>query len=483
MERAVDVILKAVKKQEHILIFGDYDADGIAGSVVLFRFLREFTNKVDFFVPSRINHGYGLTMKALKEISIDKYSLVITVDCGMDAICEGNYLRSKGIDLVVTDHHEVSALLPPAVAIINPKLDDSYPFKDLAGCGVAFKIVEALAEALGVEKRDYLTPLLPYVALGTIADSMKLVGENRFLVKYGLKFIKKSKPLVFLISNLGLNVDNVSVEDIAFYVAPRINAPGRMESADVSFRFLMEDETVNLNRLLFEIESINSKRQREQQRIISRIGPIEEGFYYIYDENLHPGVVSVVASRISHTYRKPTFVISLIGDFGRGSARVSKNFKGLYDIFKKVGSCLLTWGGHDSAVGFTIKREMVETLRMRLLDELVYLEEVENRLVDGVIRFEDIDAKFVRDLVRLQPFGEGFDEPLFMFEKVEVRNVWKEGRKRRVLLLQDLIAVEGIVEGDLEVICGFYDIVGTPYIEDSDGRKKIVIKVKDAKRL
>lgn len=481
MERAVDRIVRAIKKRENILIFGDYDVDGLTSATILFRFLRELTDRVEVFIPHRLNHGYGLTVSALKDLDLSKYSLIITVDCGTNAFYEANLIKSKGIDLIVTDHHEVCALIPPALAIINPKLDDSYPFRDLAGCGVAFKLVEALVDALNLNGRSILTGFLPYTAIGTIADSMRLVGENRFFVKYGLKFIRESVPLSYLVDRLGI-VGNIGVEDVSYYLAPRINAPGRMDSAVVSFEFLVEDDPERLGILLERIEEINSKRQREQSRIFSKLGPTEDDFYYIYGEDIHPGLVGIIAGRLSSTYRKPAFVISVLDEYARGSARVNKDFEGLYDVFKRVSRYLVTWGGHENAVGFTLRSRDLENLRDNLRREIGAIRRRDFGVVDAIARFEDMDVKFARDLMRLQPFGEGFEEPVFLFERVEVRNISREGWRRRVKLMQDLIVIDGILDGDLDISQGLYDIVGSPYIEDDGRIKRLVIKVKDAKR-
>ncbi len=482
MEKAVDRIVKAIKRRESILIFGDYDVDGLTSTTILFRFLRDLTDRVEVFIPHRLNHGYGLTVKALGEIDLSRYSLIITVDCGTNAFYEANLIRSKGIDLIVTDHHEVCALIPPALAIINPKLDDSYPFRDLAGCGVTFKLVEALVDALNLDSRSILAGFLPYVAIGTIGDSMRLLGENRFLVKYGLKFIRESIPLSYLIDRLGMK-GIVGVEDVSYYLAPRINAPGRMDSAVVSLEFLIEDDPRKLEVLVEKIEEINLKRQREQSRIFSKLGPIDDDFYYIYGEDIHPGLVGVIAGRLSSTYRKPAFVISVLDEYARGSARVDKYFEGLYDVFKRVSRYLVTWGGHENAVGFTLRSRDLESFRDNLRREIGFIRRRDYETVDAIARFEDMDVKFAKDLIRLQPFGEGFEEPLFLFEKVEVRGISREGWKRRVKLMQDLIVIDGISEGDLDISYGLYDIVGSPYLEDDGKVKRLVIKIRDARRL
>lgn len=481
MERAVDRILRAIKGRENILIFGDYDVDGVTSSAMLYLFLRMFTDKVSVFIPHRIEHGYGLTKGALTSIPMGEYSLVVTVDCGINSFYEVSYLKSCGVDVIITDHHEPGVFIPPAVAVINPKLDDSYPFRDLAGCGVVLKLIAAVAEAMGIKFGDILRSFLPYVAVGTIGDSMVLLSENRFFVKYGLKRIKEVYPFRLLLEKHGLGGRRfLTVEDVAFSISPRINSPGRIDSAFVAFNLLVEEGDVE--GLVEEIEKLNQIRQREQQKVMSKVGYTKDPFYMIYGEDIHPGIISIVASKVAFKFGKPAFVISLMSDYGKGSARARKGVN-LYSVFKRMANFVETWGGHEIAVGFVIKKDNIENFRRALVEVINHNyceEDVKVIAADGVLKFKDFTEKFFADLLRLYPFGEGFEYPLFAFNKVEVIDIKKNGWKKRILLKQDNIVVDAITDIDLKPGF-FYDILASPMVEESDGKLSILLRVEDAK--
>ncbi len=491
MERAVERIRRAIKKGEKILIFGDYDADGLTGAAVIFLLLKECGAEVDVFIPHRMNHGYGLTSAALGEINPFDYRLVITVDCGITSVCEVGSLASSGVDVIITDHHTPGVFLPPAHAVVNPRMDVNYPFNGLAGVGVAMKLAEALALAEGgeEERRRVLKRFMPFVALGTIADVMELVDENRFFVKYGIKMIPHVIGLRALMEVAGIADRQLDVYDLSFILAPRINAPGRMSHALKAFELLTTCDVGRAEEVAKELNRENSKRQREEEKVVSEALSMfkeEDPVAVMWKEGWHPGVIGIAASKISRKVKRPCVLVSFNGsEEGRGSGR-SFGEVDLYKLLSPASRHMRAYGGHKKAVGFSVRKDKISAVYEEIIRAAEGLEVSEEAVkVDAVMKLEDLEVSFLRELIQLTPFGEGFEEPLFLFEGVRVRNLRPMSNGGYMFeVVQDKVAVDAVCFEPLEEITGVgrYDLVASVEISQWKGTKRLRLRCKDARR-
>ncbi len=491
MERAVERVIKALKNREKILVFGDYDADGITGAALLYLFLRELGCLVDVFIPHRINHGYGLSFSALKELDLSQFSLVITVDCGIGSVAEIGTLVASGLDVIVTDHHTPGALIPPALAVINPKLDEGYPFGGLSGVGVAMKLVEGVALRLGGEsaRREVLKKFMPLVALGTVADVMELMDENRFFVKYGLKLASNLCGIKALMEVSGLGDKNPRVWDVSFILAPRINASGRMETARYAFDLLVEEDFDRALELARYLNSLNAKRQREEERVVEEALSLfrDPGVptVVLWGEGWHPGVIGIAASKLVSELERPVILISFNGsDVGRGSGRSYQDVD-LYMLVSSASRYLENFGGHRKAVGLSVKRDKLDLFVEKIYEAASSIEVSPAKLyVDAELALEDLEPSFIRELLQLAPFGEGFEEPLFVFRNVKPRFV-REIAKGGVIFqaVQGKVGVDAVSFEPIDVVSSvFCDIVASVEVSEWNGEKRLRLRCRDAKR-
>ena len=490
MERAVEAILRVLKDGGRILIFGDYDADGVTGSALLYLFLKELGAEVDVFIPDRFRHGYGLTLAALRDVDLGPYRLVITVDCGIGSVVEVGSILASSKDVIITDHHTPGVFLPHATAIINPKLENGYPFPHLAGVGVAAKLVEAVALAVGGDelRRDVLKRYMPLVALGTVADVMPLVDENRFFVKFGLKVLDRNTGLRTLMEVAGIGERQVSPHDVSFILAPRINAAGRMSHAEKSFRLLTTSSQEEAECIAKELSRENSRRQREEERVVSEalglLGDVDSPLVFVWGEGWHPGVIGIAASKLARHLERPVLIASFNGsDFGRGSGR-SYGDVDLYRMVEKVSKHLVNFGGHARAVGFTVERGKVEALA-RTLEEMAsgLVVEPEPVRIDAVADVRDLQVSFIRELLQLAPFGEGFPEPLFLFRRMRVRGLREiKGGGAMFELVRNGYGVDAISFDPFPFSSGqIVDVVASVEVSQWKGEKRLRLKVRDAK--
>lgn len=360
MEKATDRIMQAIKNKEKTIIYGDYDVDGITSITVLKKFLQERGLETDYYIPNRLEEGYGLNVDAIQEIEQKKYKLMITVDCGVSGIEEIKLANSKGIETIVTDHHEQLDELPAAYAIINPKRrDNTYPFRGLAGVGVVFKLIQAISKKLGLDEKEYLK-YLDIVCIGTISDIVPLVDENRVIAKLGLMLVECTK-------NIGLKelisetkYKNIDSTMISFAIAPRINACGRMGKQEEALQLFLTENLEEAKEITKKLERYNSERQETEKNIFEQaIKKIETenlkelNSIVLASENWHHGVIGIVASRITEKFYKPTILICIEGDEGKGSGRSVPGFD-LHQALVDSSQFLKKYGGHEMAVGLSL---------------------------------------------------------------------------------------------------------------------------------
>ncbi|WP_338410143.1 single-stranded-DNA-specific exonuclease RecJ [uncultured Flavobacterium sp.] len=428
MDKAVVRIEKAINNKENILVFGDYDVDGTTAVSLVSSFLKTFYPNVDTYIPDRYDEGYGISFKGIDYAHDNQIALIIALDCGIKSIEHIDYANNKGIDFIICDHHRPGEILPNAVAVLDPKRDDcSYPYDELCGCGVGFKLIQAL----GKNRNQTIQDLLPYldlVATAIAADIVPITGENRVLAKFGLEVINSNpRPgIQALIQNIKKNT--LTITDVVFIVAPRINAAGRIKHGNYAVQLLTEFNLVQATEFALEIEEFNTDRRGLDQKITKEaLLQIEEnheqiGFStVVYQEDWHKGVIGIVASRLIEKYYRPTIVFTKSGNKLAASARSVKDF----DVYNALESCaqhLEQFGGHMYAAGMTLKEENYQNFKKAFektvqesIDPDLLIPEIS---IDAVIDFSDINPKFVRILSQFEPFGPLNMQPLFLTQNI-----------------------------------------------------------------
>ncbi len=426
MDAAVDRLNDAMGHKERILVYGDYDVDGCTAVALVYKFLRQFYSNIDYYIPDRYDEGYGVSKKGIDFAKETGVKLIIILDCGIKAIEEITYAKEQGIDFIICDHHVPDEVMPPAVAILNPKRpDDTYPFKNLCGCGVGFKFMQAFAKNNNIPF-SRLVPLLDFCAVSIAADLVPVVDENRILAFHGLKQLNQNPSLGLkaIIDICGLNGRELSMSDIIFKIGPRINASGRMENGKKSVDLLVEREYSLAFNQAKHIDEYNEQRKdvdrqmtEEANQIVARLeSQKHQSSIVLYDEHWKKGVIGIVASRLTEIYFRPTVVLTRDENLATGSARSVAGF----DVYAAIKSCrdlLLNFGGHTYAAGLTMKWADVKEFRERFqafVEEHIEPEQREAILdIDAVIDFKDITKKLHSDLKRFAPFGPGNPKPLF----------------------------------------------------------------------
>lgn len=434
MEAAVERLARAVESGEKVVVYGDYDVDGITSISLMVRFLRQLGGSVGYYIPNRMVEGYGINEVGIDSVAAMGASLLVTVDCGITAVQAVEYARKKGIEVLITDHHEPGPEIPDAVAILNPKQPgDNYPEKELAGIGVAFKLCQCLCRRLGHDDNE-LYEHLDLVAVGSIADIVPLRGENRVFARLGLERLKAStKPGIrALIELAGLSEKKLGSADVVFSMAPRINAVGRMGDAQRGVDLFLTDDPDQAMKLARVLDEENRSRREvdnqtllEARRMIEDMVDLENRWsIVIHARNWHPGVLGIVASRIVEEYYRPTVLITFDdeGD-GKGSARSIHNFH-LYDALKSCGHCLEVFGGHKYAAGLQIKEkdldEFVEAFDRAAHDTLTLEDLVPEIMVDLEIDLDQADYDLLRSLQMFQPYGPGNPKPVLVANDLSV---------------------------------------------------------------
>ena len=447
MNKCVYRIVKALDDGEHIVIFGDYDVDGITSTAIMYDFLTELGGKVDYYVPNRLSEGYGLSKSAVDNALEKKPDLIITVDCGITSVQEVDYIRSKGVEIIITDHHECGSKLPNAYGVINPMRDDNkYPFRSLAGVGVALKLIIALCK-----EKDFGDQYLKYmdiVLLGTVADVVSLTDENRAMVRYGLKKMNKMPNLGIskLIEASGIRSKEITTANVGFGLAPRLNAAGRLGDATQCVELLTTRDKNRAEHIANFLEHENRERKKTEQAILEEAlekikanGLDKDKVIVVSDENWHRGVIGIVASRITDMYFKPSIVLTMKDGIANGSARSIKNF----DLFCAISECkdlLVNFGGHKMAAGLTINQNNIDLLRKRIneyADEKLDLEGMRDVLdITMQLDITDITLENAKKLEHLKPFGSDNPVPIFSCYNMKVVGirVMTEGKHLKLVL-------------------------------------------------
>lgn len=498
MDIAVERIIKAINNKEKILIYGDYDVDGITSTTVLKKYLMDRGISVDTYIPNRLHEGYGLNKNAIDTIKERNIDLIITVDCGISAIEEVDYAVSLGMDVIVTDHHEVGEKLPNALAVIDAKRkDNTYPFRSLAGVGVVFKLIQALSIKLEIKPEEYLK-YLDLVCVGTISDIVPLEGENRTIAKLGLMLIKVTRNLGLreLIKSSGYK--EIDSNTISFGVAPRINACGRMGHEEEALKLFLAEDLESATKITKELNEYNTLRQSTEKAIyeeavqeIDRNHLDEKNSIVLGGKGWHHGVIGIVSSKVTDKYYKPSILLSFEDDIAKGSGRSVPGFD-LYEGLTKCEDLLEKYGGHSMAVGLTLKKENLEKFKERfeqIAKEKNIKELVPIIYIDDELKLKDINMELVKSLSILEPFGEANKVPLFLIRNLKIDSIraLSEGRHLK-LTLRDENFVINAIGFELGYLAEEYrigdriDVVGTLEINSFNGFSSIQINMKDIRK-
>ena len=459
MDKAAERLILAYKSQEKITIYGDYDIDGLTSTALLLDALRSFGfNNIDTYIPSRFDEGYGLTISAIEKIAANGTQLIVTVDCGSRSEKEIIKARELGVDVVVTDHHNAAEVQPPAIAVVNPKRPGhQYPFCDLAGVGVTFKLVQALQVrfnkesmgsssinsglALGQEKW-----LLDLVALGTVCDIVSLTDENRANVFWGLKVLQKTRRpgLKALIAISNLETDKINSRSLGYVLGPRMNAAGRLETAGQALDMLITESTDEAYERAQYLDELNTKRRADQDKIFKAASiqvesRADDPVIVVSGEDWNHGIVGIVASKLQEKYRKPALVLQEFPDISKGSARSFGDF----NISQAIEACknlITTGGGHSLAAGVTLPTENIEAFRQKINEFYKQLNLTDQELklipkVDAIADLSEINEELANQIDQLEPFGSGNNRPILQTNGLTVRSIRKMGSDQQHLKL------------------------------------------------
>ncbi|SHH29181.1 single-stranded-DNA-specific exonuclease RecJ [Thermosipho atlanticus] len=455
MDKAVNYLLMARDKKYPVFVYGDYDVDGITGAATLVSFLRKFGWNVDYYIPNRLDEGYGIQPNMIEEYAKKGYKVLLSVDCGITSFEAVERARELGMIVIITDHHSVKEKIPNAHAVVDPKRhDDPYPFKDFAGVGVAYKLINAIAEKLDIP-REETDALLDLVALGTIADMVDLVDENRYIVKEGLKKLNDTKRVGLVQLMKKLNITNISSQDIGYRVAPKLNAAGRLYSAEDAFKLIMTESISSAEQLAEILMGYNFTRQEIENKIFEEaIEKIETSnlkdlpLLVVYSKNWHAGVLGIVATKLVQRYNKPSLVITIEDGVGRGSGR-SVDGVNILEVLSEFSEFFEEFGGHPMAVGFSIAESKIED----------FIDAISNRFnetffksdtkieIDAILGIDEIDEEILNALSFLEPYGHGNPEPVFMIKNSvvdKIRFFGSSGTNVRMSLRGKNRIIEGI---------------------------------------
>ncbi len=432
MSEAVDCINSVMGRKEKIRVFGDYDVDGTTAVALVYKYLSNFYSNIDYYIPTRYDEGYGVSIPAIDAAAESGVKLIIILDCGVKAVEEIAYAKSKGIGFIICDHHMADDKLPDAVAILNPKLEGSnYPFPHLSGCGVGFKLMQAFAISNGLDTSD-LFALLDLVAVSIAADIVPMVGENRIMAYHGLRRINSNPNMGLrgIIRICGLTGKEITVSDLIFKIGPRINASGRMQSGREAVELLVSRDSSDALARAKAIDQYNQDRKELDKRITEEANALLEGHsddlasqksIVIYNKDWHKGIIGIVASRLTELYYKPVVVLTNANGLATGSSRSVQGFD-VYKAADSVRDLLENFGGHPYAVGLSMKEENITEFRRRF-EEYVSANITPDQLtpqlyIDAVVTFSQITPEFVSTLRHFNPFGPGNQKPVFCTENV-----------------------------------------------------------------
>jgi single-stranded-DNA-specific exonuclease len=446
MEKAVARIRRALASGETMVVYGDFDADGICGTAILVEGLARLGGKMLSYFPHRVQEGYGLNTDSLDNLQTQGVSLVITVDCGITNNAEVAYAQAHGLDVIITDHHNVMSGLPPALATVNPKRPDCrYPFDQLAGVGVAFKLLQAVSQALG--KEQGLDETLDLVAMGTVADKVPLLEENRYLVQKGLEVLRRTRRagLRAMMDTARLDPNYLDTEAISWNMAPRLNAPGRLDHAITSYRLVMATSSDEASQLAQQLEEKNAERQKLTEEFLARAKAelsstgTTQPFLMIGGEDYPSGIAGLIAGRLAEEFYRPSIVYELRESTASGSARSIPEF----DVVSALSQCrdlLDRFGGHPGAAGFALAKENLQPLQQRLLDiagqQLAGIDLRPHLTIDAALPLSGIGGKTYRLVDRFAPFGHENPTPVFLSRRVGVMDHYTIGNASQHLKLR-----------------------------------------------
>ena len=461
MDKAVNRLNKALGRKEKILIYGDYDVDGITSVALVYRYLQNYYSNVEYYIPTRYEEGYGVSDKSIDFAASLGVSLIIVLDCGIKAVEEIEYAKSKGIDFIICDHHVPDDRLPDAVAILNPKLEGNpYPFKHLSGCGVGFKFMQAFAQSNGLTNSYELDSLLDLVAVSIAADIVPITGENRIMAYYGIKRLNTNPNMGLrsIIKICGMANKEITISDVIFKIGPRINASGRMQSGMEAVELLVTKDAADAYRKGKNIDQYNKDRKELDKRITEEANAILEDRgeiassrkpIVIYNKDWHKGIIGIVASRLTEIYYKPAVLLTLSNGLATGSSRSVHGF----DIYKAIESTrdlLENFGGHTYAVGLSLKEENIPEFTKRfeqyVIDNIKPEQLSQLISIDCELDFDEITPEFVGYLRRFNPFGPGNQKPIF-----STKNVYDFGTSKLVGKNLEHIKLE-LVDSRSEVV-------------------------------
>jgi single-stranded-DNA-specific exonuclease len=507
MDRAVNCMINAITGRKKIVIYGDFDVDGITSTAIITDFLRQISVETSFFIPGRMTDGYGLNMKRIEEIVSQGARLIIAVDCGAKSRDEAEYLRQKGVDLLVLDHHDLDSELPDVAAMINPQRKDcAFPFKEMASVGLAFYFLIALRRSLrekdffrGIEE-PCLEEYLDIVALGTIADIVPLTDENRIFVSYGLKsFGEAKRPGIRALKRVSQQVDGkITSWNVAFQYAPRLNASGRLSSAAMGVKLLLcRDDTEALS-IASELDLENRRRQEIEKKIldeakslIEKQGYHENNAIVVAKEGWHQGVVGIVAQRLVEAYYRPAAVIALENGVGVGSLRSIAGFN-LSDVLESMRHFFIRFGGHAKAAGLKIAEANIPLFReefSRKAGEILSNSELAPSIrIDFQLNIEEATENFINEISMLEPFGTGNPEPVFKLTGLRVEEVTRVGPSGNHMRLQLKSSGRNVNAmwfrmGEASINPGeIVDMAANLRLEEWQGRKYIKLMAKDIRK-
>ena len=498
MEKAVNRIIEAINNKQKIIIYGDYDVDGITSITVLKKFIQDRGIEIGYYIPDRLNEGYGLNKEAVKKIANEKYELMITVDCGITALEDVEYANSLGMDVIVTDHHEPLDIIPEALAVVNPKRKDStYPFKNLAGVGVVFKLIQAISQKMELPEKEYLK-YLDLVCIGTISDIVPLVDENRVIAKLGLKLVCVTKNIGLRELINSIRFKKIDSNAVSFGIAPRINACGRMGHAEEAIKLFLTENLVeagdiadNLNKYNVTRQSIERKIYDEALEKIEKNNMNLENSIILGGENWHHGVIGIVASKITETFNKPSILICFDGEEGKGSGRSIVGFD-LHEALCKTSEYLEKYGGHEMAVGLSLKRSNFDSFKEKF-QEIVEKSDIKDIVpiikIDDEIDLKNVTMDMVREIDKLQPFGEENKVPIFLFRNLKIDSIRaiSDGKHLKLSLKYSngWIDAIGFNMGELVeqyTIEDKVDVVGFLEINSYNNIEKLQINIKDMRK-
>lgn len=498
MEKLVERIDKAIKNNEKICIYGDYDVDGITSITIMYQFLTKLGAHVMYYLPDRLIEGYGINNNALDEIKDKGVSLVITVDCGITAIAEVEHAKEIGLDICITDHHECGETIPDAIAIVNPKRkDSSYSFKLLAGVGVAFKTITAISIKYNLPKEEYLR-FIDIVAIGTISDIVPLIGENRIISKYGLKAMAQTENIGLKALIKLVNSKDMDSMMVSFGMAPRINACGRMGNASAAVKLLLEKNEAKAEQMALGLDDLNQERKNVETIIyedainmIKDEGLESKNSIVLYDSSWHNGVIGIVASRLVNMYYKPVILLTKEHGTIRGSGRCPSGFS-IYDALTECKESVIQFGGHELAAGLSLEEEKIdEFINAFEIASSKRSESLSEQIIeiDAEVQRKDLNGQLIKDIRAMKPYGQSNQVPVFLYKglKVNAIRTIKDEKHLKLVLKDDksLIDAVGFSMGSRrdEIRIGDkVDVVGTIELNSYNTPKTIQILLQDFKK-